>query len=103
MKFSDEDLGQIQAAGQLEYSPEKICVLLNISKVDEFIRLFNDDNSEIRKKYEVGKANAHLIIDKKLFEKAKGGDLNAIMIMGKRQGARRWEEINKLKRNLFRI
>ena len=98
MEFSSEDLKQIQAAGQLNYSPENICILLNISKVDEFIKLFNNQNSEVRKKYEAGKANAQMTIGKKLFDIAKKGDVETIELMRKIEKEKRF---NNLKKELF--
>jgi hypothetical protein len=78
MELTDEILQKIEQCGVLGYPASKICSILNIENEDEFLRGFNDPNSKTYKFYQRGVDKGDFAIDLKIYELAKGGDLDAI-------------------------
>ena len=66
--------------GTLCYSLNKIINVLDIEDADvpQFTRDFDNPDSKVYQAFCKGKDKADYVIDMKLFEKAKGGDLKAL-------------------------
>ena len=77
MQYSATDLKNIQNCGMLSYAPEKIINLFEFEPL-EFIKDFNDTQSEVYNAYRKGADMYDFIIDKALFDKAKEGDTKAL-------------------------
>lgn len=75
MEFTEEEKDQILSFGALSYKPEQIAKLWGKSREDAAL-LFDDPIFLVL--YEKGKAMAQFVIDKKLFDMARSGDLKAL-------------------------
>jgi hypothetical protein len=81
MNFNDEDfLRRIVGVGTLGYSLEKIMNVLDIptSDMKSFTDEFYNKNSEVYRAYKKGIDKADYVIDMKLFEEAKSGNIRAL-------------------------
>jgi glycosylphosphatidylinositol transamidase (GPIT) subunit GPI8 len=80
MSYTEDFLKKIIQMGILEYTCDKILNILDefIEDQNKFIKDFNNDNSEVYKAYKKGKDKADFIIDQRLFELAKTGNIAAI-------------------------
>lgn len=78
MEYTKELLKQIVQVGTLGYPLSKIINVLDIVDPYGFARDFNDPDSVIAKNYQKGVDKADFIMDSKLFEMAKNGDLKAM-------------------------
>ena len=74
--------------GALGYSSLEMSVILNVDE-SEIIALMKNKNSEFRKLYEKGIIYAKYLIDKKLFDLAKNGDIKAIKEIELREAKKR--------------
>jgi hypothetical protein len=82
------DLFKIQAFGVLEYPPKKIINILEVEDESAFMRDFYNPLSDIYKAYQRGKDKADYAVDKKLFDLAKSGDIEALIKLEDRKLAR---------------
>lgn len=64
--------------GTLGYPSSKIINVLDIDDEKQFTKDFDNPRSEVAKAYKKGVDKADFIIDSKLFEMAKNGDLKAL-------------------------
>jgi len=87
MEYSEELLTQIVQAGTLGYPLSKIMNIFDIKDDAKFKADFYDEKSVLWKSYKKGIDKSDFILDSKLFEIAKSGDLKAI------------EKYNLMKRN----
>ena len=71
--------------GILGYPVDKIINILEITDTEQFKADFKNKAHEIFNRYQVGKDKADYIIDSKLFEMAKAGDLAALAKYEQRQ------------------
>jgi hypothetical protein len=78
MKYDEEFLKKMVQVGTLGYPLSKILNVLDIDDDKSFVKDFDNPNSIIGKSYQKGVDKADFIIDSKLFEMAKGGDLKAL-------------------------
>lgn len=78
MKYTDEFLKKIMQCGTLGYPLSKILNVLDIENEAEFKVDFNNKESEVSKNYQKGIDRADFVLDSKLFEMAKDGDLKAL-------------------------
>jgi hypothetical protein len=78
MKYTDEFLKKIMQCGTLGYLLSKILNVLDIENEAEFKVDFNNKESEVSKNYQKGIDRADFVLDSKLFEMAKDGDLKAL-------------------------
>ena len=85
METTTEFLGKITGMGTLGYDVRKIINILDIEDEEGFIKKFNDKKSLIAKAYQKGVDKSDYIIDTKLFEMAKTGDMKAIEMYDKRK------------------
>lgn len=77
MKYTDDFLKKIMQCGTLGYPLSKILNVLDIDNEAEFKVDFNNKESEVSKNYQKGIDRADFVLDCKLFEMAKDGDLKA--------------------------
>lgn len=78
MKYTDEFLKKIMQCGTLGYPLSKILNVLDIENEAEFKVDFNNKEGEVSKNYQKGIDRADFVLDSKLFEMAKDGDLKAL-------------------------
>lgn len=78
MEYGEDFLKKVTQTGTLGYPVEKVINVLDVEDSDKFIKDFNNPKSAIGKAYQKGIDLSDFIIDSKLFEMAKGGDLKAI-------------------------
>ena len=78
MKYTDDFLKKIMQCGTLGYPLSKILNVLDIDNEAEFKVDFNNKESEVSKTYQKGIDRADFVLDSKLFEMAKDGDLKAL-------------------------
>ena len=76
-KFKDDEKENIINFGALNYNAKQISLILG-DKESSILDLLSDENSEFSKLYNKGKATAEYLIDWKLCEMAKAGDLAAL-------------------------
>jgi len=88
MNYNDEDfLRRIVGVGTLGYSLEKIINVLDIptSEIKTFSEEFYNKSSEVYRAYKKGVDKADYVIDMKLFEEAKSGNIRALKIYEERK------------------
>ena len=78
MEYNEEFLKKMVQVGTLGYPLSKIINVLDIDDVEQFIEDFDDPKSRIAISYQKGVDKADFVLDSKLFEMAKGGDLKAL-------------------------
>lgn len=85
--YSEKFLKQITSVGMLNYPISKILNIFDeeLEDVQQFTLDFYNKNSEIYKAYMKGKDKSDYLIDTKLFELAKEGDLSALTKFEKRK------------------
>ena len=94
LKFSEEELAQIEALSGAGYSPEKIAMYLDIDK-KKFLKEWKNENTIVRYHYDRGLLLDSAAIAMKLAENAKGGNITAIQQLEKIQRAQRVENLKK--------
>jgi len=77
MKIDEKLEEKIINFGAFNYDTEKIASILNMPK-SEIENEMNDDKSKFYAMYQKGKNMADYVIDLKLFELAKSGDIKAL-------------------------
>lgn len=77
MKITDDLKEKIINMGVFEYDSEKIASILEID-ISIINKELNDAKSELNKLLEIGKNKSDYVIDLKLFELAKAGDIKAL-------------------------
>ena len=85
MIYEDSFLSKIIQVGTLGYPFSKIVNVLDVEDVKTFKKDFYDKDHQVNIKYNVGLDKADLLIDSKIFEMAKGGDLKALEIYERRK------------------
>ena len=100
MKGKTDILITVLRFGKLNYSAERICILLMLDKEQQvkFMELFNNPDSEVRRTYEKGLAMGEMKTDILLNNEAKNGNVLAIIEQSKRAY---YKEMNELKNKLF--
>lgn len=78
MDYTEEFIKKIVQCGTLGYGLQKIVNIFDIDNETQFIKDFNDKNSTIAKAYQKGIDKSDFLIDNKLFELVKEGDLKAL-------------------------
>lgn len=78
MEYTEDFLRKIVQVGTLAYPLSKIINVLDIDDISQFSLDFDNPNSEIYKSYQKGLDKADFLIDSKLFDMAKNGDLDAL-------------------------
>jgi hypothetical protein len=84
--YRDSDfLSKITSMGTLGYPLEKIINVLDISDGDGFRIIFDDPTTHVAKAYRKGQDKAEFLVDIKLMELIKGGDLDAMKLFEERR------------------
>ncbi len=78
MEYKVELLQQMVQFGTLGYPLSKILNIADIEDKAQFTRDFDNPDSTIAQKYQQGLDKAQFLLDTKLFNMAKGGDLTAL-------------------------
>ena len=94
LKFSEEELAQIEALSGAGYSPEKIAMYLDVDK-KKFLKEWKNENTIVRYHYDRGLLLDSAAIAMKLAEHAKGGNITAIQQLDKIQRTQRVENLKK--------
>ena len=77
MTLTDEQTKQIRQAGALHYSDKRLAVLLQMP-VEQVVKQLADTESAMAKAYNEGMIQAAYVIESKVFEKARAGEIAAI-------------------------
>jgi len=77
MKIDEQTQEKIINFGAFEYKIDKMANVLGLP-VAEVEAEFNNENSDFYKFYRIGKDRADYVLDLKLFDMAKAGDLKAL-------------------------
>jgi len=88
--LSDEYVSQVRTFGALDYTPERICKLLNLSRAKSIVLKLRIEIPEdvYYNAYHQGKALGEYNIDAELAKKAESGDVDAITILEERKNER---------------
>jgi len=78
MNYNDEFLKKMVQCGTLGYPISKILNVCDVPDVEQFIRDFDNPNSIIAFNYQKGSDISDFLLDGKLYEMAKNGDLQAM-------------------------
>jgi len=96
-KFSEEDYTSIEDLSACNYAPEKIALFLEVDK-KSFLKLWNDKENEVRKRYERGKLVAEFEIQNQQKELAKKGNITAAQIFLKESEK---NEVNNIRNRIL--
>ena len=97
LKFSEEEYTSIQDLAACNYAPEKIAMFLEVEK-KTFMKVWYDNNSRVRKSYELGKLTAEFEIQNAQKELAKKGNITAAQIFLKEAEK---NEINNIRNRIL--
>lgn len=86
MEYNEEFINKMIQVGTFGYPLSKIINVLEIADISEFTEDFDDPESLVYKAYKKGKDKADFIMDTRLFQKAKTGDLQAMELYSYRKG-----------------
>ena len=78
MEYTEDFLKKMVQVGMLGYPLSKIINVLDVEDVEQFAKDFDDPQNKVAINYQKGIDKADFVIDSKLFEMAKGGDIKAI-------------------------
>jgi len=78
MEYNEEFLKKMVQVGTLGYPLTKIINVLDIDNPKQFAKDFYNPASKVATSYQKGVDKADFILDTKLFEMAKAGDLKAL-------------------------
>ena len=97
-----DKIEQIKGYGKFKYSPERITVLLGLTRVDRqtFLQEFENPESDVRLAYEQGVALGEYEIDEALLKMATDDNVIAATELSRR---RYYANINRIKKELFGI
>ncbi len=99
MEYNDEFLKKIVQMGMLGYPLSKIVNVIDIENEEKFKADFYNESHPVCKSYKKGIDRADSVIDMKLFDLAKTGDLDAI----KQFDARRSKMVEKYEEEEERV
>ena len=78
MEYNEDFLKKMVQVGTLGYPLSKIINVLDIDDVKQFTKDFDNPKSKVAISYQKGVDKADFVLDSKLFDMAKGGDLKAL-------------------------
>ncbi len=78
MEYNEDFLKKMVQVGTLGYPLSKIINVLDIDDAKQFTKDFDNPKSKIAISYQKGVDKADFVLDSKLFDMAKGGDLKAL-------------------------
>ena len=79
LRFTDEEITNIEDLASCNYTPERIAVFLDMDK-KSFMKLWYNKNSIVRMAYDRGKLNAEFKVINKQKELAQEGNITAAQI-----------------------
>lgn len=98
MEYTKEFLEKVADVGTLGYPLHKAINVLDIEDEKAFTKDFENPKSVVAKSFKKGLDKADFLIDTKLFEMAKNGDLNAINKYVERKRENIYNEKSRTKR-----
>jgi len=98
MEYNEEFLKKMVQAGTLGYPLSKIINIFDIEEVVKFTKDFDNPKSKVSISYQKGVDKADFLLDSKLFEMAKNGNLTALDKYEKRKRSNLFSE-EREKRN----
>jgi len=78
MEYNEDFLKKMVQVGTLGYPLSKIINVLDIEDHKQFTKDFDNPKSKVAIFYQKGVDKADFVLDSKLFDMAKGGDLKAL-------------------------
>ena len=78
MEYNEDFLKKMVQVGTLGYPLSKIINVLDIDDTKQFTKDFDNPKSKVVISYQKGVDKADFVLDSKLFDMAKGGDLKAL-------------------------
>ncbi len=78
MEYNEDFLKKMVQVGTLGYPLSKIINVLDIDDTKQFTKDFDNPQSQVAISYQKGVDKADFVLDSKLFDMAKGGDLKAL-------------------------
>lgn len=78
MEYNEDFLKKMVQVGTLGYPLSKIINVLDIEDTKQFTKDFDNPKSKVAIAYQKGVDKADFVLDSKLFDMAKGGDLKAL-------------------------
>jgi len=78
MEYNEDFLKKMVQVGTLGYPLSKIINVLDIEDHKQFTNDFDNPKSKVAISYQKGVDKADFVLDSKLFDMAKGGDLKAL-------------------------
>ena len=100
MEYNEDFLKKMVQVGTLGYPLSKILNVLDIDNEKQFTNDFDDPKSKIAISYQKGVDKADFVLDSKLFEMAKNGDLKALQKYEERKRGQMFDaEREKRERN----
>ena len=78
MEYNEDFLKKMVQVGTLGYPLSKIINVLDIDDAKQFTKDFDNPKSNVAISYQKGVDKADFVLDSKLFDMAKGGDLKAL-------------------------
>lgn len=78
MEYNEDFLKKMVQVGTLGYPLSKIINVLDIDDIKQFTKDFDNPKSQVAISYQKGIDKADFVLDSKLFDMAKGGDLKAL-------------------------
>lgn len=78
MEYNEDFLKKMVQVGTLGYPLSKIINVLDIEDHKQFAKDFDNPKSKVAISYQKGVDKADFVLDSKLFDMAKGGDLKAL-------------------------
>jgi hypothetical protein len=94
VEYPKDILTKMVQAGTLGYPLSKILNVIEVKDQKAFTKDFDNPESELAKSYQKGIDKADFLLDSKLFDMAKNGDLNAL----KKYEARKKAHMDQAKR-----
>ena len=78
MEYNEDFLKKMVQVGTLGYPLSKIINVLDIDDTKQFTKDFDNPKSQVAISYQKGVDKADFVLDSRLFDMAKGGDLKAL-------------------------
>jgi hypothetical protein len=78
MEYNEDFLKKMVQVGTLGYPLSKIINVLDIDDIKQFTKDFDNPKSQVAISYQKGVDKADFVLDSKLFDMAKNGDLKAL-------------------------
>lgn len=91
MEYGEEVIRKIVQVGTLGYPLSKVLNVVDIENEEQFSKDFYNPNSIVFKSYKKGLDKADFILDSKLFDMAKNGDLKALQLYEQKKRDRQLE------------